>query len=63
MAKELTSPLQDYYVSMYCAEMADAFTNLAFFYLAYRGIASCIRNDHNMVFLVGFASYLVNFEL
>ena len=39
--------------------MINSFTNLAFVYLAYKGISSCIRNGHDTVFLVGFISYLV----
>ena len=43
---------------MYCAEIINSFTNLAFISLAYKGISSCIRNGHDTVFLVGFISYL-----
>ncbi|ERF68195.1 hypothetical protein EPUS_05276 [Endocarpon pusillum Z07020] len=52
-------PDGDYYASIYCAEIVNSFTNLAFISLAYKGISSCIRNGHDTVFLVGFISYLV----
>lgn len=58
----LTNPiinLQDYYATPYAAEIVNSFTNLAFVYLAYRGVASCVRNGHDTVFLIGFVSYLV----
>ena len=37
----------------------NSLTNLAFVYLAYRGISNCVRNGHDTVFLVGFISYLI----
>ncbi|KAF7507232.1 hypothetical protein GJ744_010790 [Endocarpon pusillum] len=49
---------EDYYASIYCAEIVNSFTNLAFISLAYKGISSCIRNGHDTDFLVGFISYL-----
>jgi hypothetical protein len=59
MCDLLTNRVQDYYATPYAAEIINSFTNLAFVYLAYRGIANCIRNGHDTVFLVGFVSYLV----
>lgn len=44
----LTNPiinLQDYYATPYAAEIVNSFTNLAFVYLAYRGVASCVETD------------------
>ncbi|KIX07955.1 uncharacterized protein Z518_02609 [Rhinocladiella mackenziei CBS 650.93] len=55
-SKKLT---QDYYATIYSAELVNSLTNLAFVYLAYKGISSCLRNGHDTVFLLGFVSYLV----
>ncbi|KAF7876341.1 hypothetical protein EAF04_001434 [Stromatinia cepivora] len=41
------------------AEVVNTITNLMFVFLAWKGIASCIRYGHVRVFVVGFASYLV----
>lgn len=50
---------EDYYATVYSAEIVNTITNLMFVFLAWKGIASCIRYGHAHVFLVGFASYLV----
>ncbi|KAH6673864.1 alkaline phytoceramidase [Halenospora varia] len=49
---------EDYYATVYSAEIVNTFTNLMFVFLAYKGIRSCIRYAHPPVFLVGFLSYL-----
>lgn len=50
---------EDYYATIYLAEIVNAFTNLIFIYLAYIGISSCIKNRHPRVFLVAYISYLI----
>ncbi|KAF2841225.1 aPHC-domain-containing protein [Patellaria atrata CBS 101060] len=49
---------EDYYATIYVAEIVNTFTNAVFILLAYKGIRNCIRNGHATVFLVGFLSYL-----
>lgn len=34
-------------------------TNLLFVVLAFKGIANCLRNDHDQIFLVTFIGYLI----
>lgn len=49
---------EDYYATTFSAEIVNACTNVIFMWLAVKGITSCIRNDHDPVFLVAFAGYL-----
>ncbi|KAE9370240.1 alkaline phytoceramidase [Stipitochalara longipes BDJ] len=49
---------EDYYATMYSAEIVNTATNLIFVFLAYKGISSCIRHGHERVFLIGFLGYL-----
>lgn len=49
---------KDYYATVYSAEIVNTLTNLAFVYLAYKGISSCIKYAHDQVFLVAFLTYL-----
>jgi Ceramidase len=51
--------MQDYYATIYSAEIVNAMTNLMFVYLSYKGIRNCIRNGHDTVFLVSFLGYLI----
>jgi dihydroceramidase len=51
--------MQDYYATIYSAEIVNAMTNLMFVYLSYKGIRNCIRNSHDTVFLVSFVGYLI----
>jgi dihydroceramidase len=51
--------MQDYYATIYSAEIVNATTNLMFVYLSYKGIRNCIRNGHDAVFLVSFLGYLI----
>lgn len=48
---------EDYVLTHYAAEAVNASTNLLFFWLAVKGMASCLRNRHDAVFLVAFAGY------
>lgn len=50
---------EDYYATTYSAEIVNSFTNLAFMFLAYKGISNCIQQGHDRVFLASFISYLV----
>lgn len=50
---------QDYYATIYSAEIINTLTNFLFIYLAFKGIANCLRNDHDSIFLVTFAGYLL----
>ncbi|RAL64641.1 hypothetical protein DID88_001674 [Monilinia fructigena] len=50
---------EDYYATIYSAEIVNTITNLIFVILAWKGIASCVRYGHDAVFLMGFISYLV----
>ena len=50
---------QDYYATYYSAEIVNTLTNLAFMYLAYRGIRNCLHNDHDTVFIVAYFGYFL----
>lgn len=66
----LTKP-QDYNVTYYSAEIVNTLTNLLFIYLAYKGVKSCRKQGHDMVFhvayygyfLVGFGSFMFHSTL
>lgn len=49
---------QDYYASVYVAEIVNTFTNSIFIYLALVGISNCMRNKHPRVFLVAYVGYM-----
>lgn len=55
----LISRIQDYYATIYSAEIVNTLTNLLFLYLAFRGIHNCLNNDHDGIFLVTFVGYLI----
>ncbi|KAF2842445.1 alkaline ceramidase-like protein [Patellaria atrata CBS 101060] len=50
---------EDYYATIYSAEIINTLTNLLFMFLAIRGARSCIRNDHDQIFLVAFVGYFL----
>ncbi|KAB2576017.1 Alkaline ceramidase 3 [Lasiodiplodia theobromae] len=50
---------EDYYATVYAAEIINTLTNLLFIYLAFKGINNCLRNDHDGIFLVTFVGYLI----
>lgn len=50
---------EDYYATIYSAEIVNTLTNLLFQYLAFKGIYSCIKNKHDPIFLVTFVGYLL----
>lgn len=49
---------QNYYATVYSAEIVNSFTNLMFMYLAVRGIYSCMTQGHPRVFLITYYGYL-----
>jgi dihydroceramidase len=49
---------EDYYATIYSAEIVNSLTNLAFLYLAARGLRSCIKHGHDTIFTVSFLGYL-----
>lgn len=51
--------MQDYYATVYSAEIVNAMTNLLFMWLGIKGIISCRRNRHDQIFLVAFCGYLL----
>ncbi|KAJ5089513.1 hypothetical protein N7532_008197 [Penicillium argentinense] len=50
---------EDYYVTVYSAEVVNAVTNLLFMWLGIRGLISCRRNQHDQIFSVALCGYLV----
>lgn len=50
---------QDYYATIYSAEIINTLTNLLFMYLASKGIHNCLTNGHDTVFLVAYVGYLL----
>jgi dihydroceramidase len=50
---------EDYYATVYAAEIVNTLTNLLFMWLGIKGIISCRRNGHDQIFTVAFLGYLV----
>lgn len=50
---------EDYYATVYSAEIVNTMTNLLFMWLGIKGIISCRRNQHDQIFLVSFCGYLL----
>lgn len=50
---------QDYYATIYSAEIVNSMTNLLFMALGIRGILNCIKNGHDTIFLISFLGYSV----
>jgi dihydroceramidase len=50
---------QDYYATVYSAEIVNTLTNLLFVWLAFRGINNCRKNGHDRIFLITFIGYLI----
>lgn len=48
---------EDYYATIYIAELVNTLTNGLFVLLAIKGVRSCLRNDHDRIFLVTFCGY------
>jgi dihydroceramidase len=50
---------QDYYATIYFAEIVNALTNLLFLWLGLKGLLSCRKYGHDVVFQVAFCGYLL----
>ncbi|KAF7131249.1 hypothetical protein CNMCM5793_004378 [Aspergillus hiratsukae] len=50
---------EDYYATIYSAEIVNSLTNLLFMWLGFKGIRSCRRYGHDTIFQVAFYGYLV----
>ncbi|KAI7287424.1 alkaline ceramidase-like protein [Hortaea werneckii] len=50
---------ENYYATPYSAEIVNTLTNLLFVYLAFKGMYSCYKHDHDRIFLITFAGYLL----
>ncbi|KAK9564704.1 alkaline ceramidase ydc1, variant 2 [Aspergillus fumigatus] len=50
---------EDYYATIYSAEIVNSMTNLLFMWLGFKGIQSCRRYGHDTIFQVAFYGYLV----
>lgn len=50
---------EDYYATIYSAEIVNTVTNLLFIYLGIKGIRNCLKYEHDSVFLVAFIGYLL----
>ncbi|KAJ4151310.1 hypothetical protein LMH87_012019 [Akanthomyces muscarius] len=50
---------EDYILTHYCAELCNTLTNLAFLYLGFRGIRSCLRQSHDKIFLIAYGGYVL----
>ena len=56
---DLSNVTQDYYATIYAAEIVNTLTNLLFIWLSYRGLLSCYRHGHDTVFSVAYAGYFL----
>ncbi|KAK4957825.1 alkaline ceramidase ydc1, partial [Elasticomyces elasticus] len=50
---------EDYYATVYAAEIVNTLTNLLFQFLAFKGIFNCVRHGHDTIFLVTFVGYFL----
>ncbi|KAF7951890.1 hypothetical protein EAE96_007187 [Botrytis aclada] len=48
---------EDYYATIYSAEIVNTLTNLLFIWLCIKGSRNCLKYDHDSVFLVAFLGY------
>jgi dihydroceramidase len=46
--------VEDYYATIYSAEIVNTLTNLLFIALGIKGIRNCLKYEHDSVFLVAF---------
>lgn len=49
--------IEDYYATIYSAEIVNTLTNLLFIWLCIKGSRNCLKYDHDSVFLVAFLGY------
>lgn len=50
---------EDYYATIYSAEIVNTLTNLLFMALGIKGIRSCLKYQHDTIFLVSYIGYLL----
>ncbi|KAL2063018.1 hypothetical protein VTL71DRAFT_6090 [Oculimacula yallundae] len=50
---------EDYYATIYSAEIVNTLTNLLFIILGIRGIRNCLKYGHDNVFVISFCGYLL----
>lgn len=50
---------EDYYATIYSAEIVNTLTNLLFMALGIRGIRNCLKYGHDTIFLVAFIGYVM----
>lgn len=50
---------EDYYATIYSAEIVNTLTNLLFIALGTKGLWNCIKYGHDTVFKVAFIGYLL----
>ncbi|KAL5374525.1 hypothetical protein DPSP01_011888 [Paraphaeosphaeria sporulosa] len=50
---------EDYYATIYSAEIINTLTNIWFMYLSAKGIHNCLTNGHDTTFLVSYIGYLL----
>ncbi|KAL5408161.1 hypothetical protein PMIN03_006659 [Paraphaeosphaeria minitans] len=50
---------EDYYATVYSAEIINTLTNIWFMYLSAKGIHNCLTNGHGTAFLVSYIGYLL----
>lgn len=59
ISKLIVLSSQDYYATVYSAEIVNTLTNLLFMLLGVKGILSCRRNGHDSIFEVAYYGYIV----
>lgn len=50
--------IQDYYATVYAAEIVNTITNCLFLWLGTKGILSCRKNGHDGIFQIALLGYL-----
>ncbi|GAB7361019.1 hypothetical protein MBLNU230_g1061t2 [Neophaeotheca triangularis] len=50
---------EDYYATVYAAEIVNTITNILFIVLAFRGMKNCLKHGHETIFFITFIGYLV----
>ncbi|EER28077.1 Alkaline phytoceramidase family protein [Coccidioides posadasii C735 delta SOWgp] len=50
---------EDYYATIYFAEIVNSLTNALFLFLGVKGIISCRKNGHDFIFQIAFIGYFI----
>ncbi|KAI1962505.1 alkaline ceramidase ydc1 [Ophidiomyces ophidiicola] len=50
---------EDYYATIYAAEIVNTVTNLLFLFLGIKGIRSCQKHGHDFIFQIAFMGYFI----